>query len=287
MLWSRTRPLTVEIEVAGNPFLLNFIVVVVSSIVLGRTPGFLAVAESSIASMLFFEPVYSFEVTHAIDLFVIEIYAVGATLSVEAFCRPVDSALAERSEASSERIQRKEAARHLADSEAELRLTRTLADSEARFRATFENAAVGIAHTAPDGRWLRVNGAMCRIVGYPVDELLTKTFQGITHPDDLAAEAAQVELMRDGKIGSYHVEKRYLRKDGSIVWARKTVGCVRKGDGSIDYFVNVIEDISAGKAREEQVQFLVREVNHRVKNMLRVCPESSGRIAEFSEHEAD
>jgi PAS domain S-box-containing protein len=128
------------------------------------------------------------------------------------------------------------------------------AEREARFQATFENAAVGIAHVAPDGRWLRVNEALCRIVGYPVDELLTKTFQDITHPDDLAAEVAQVELVREGKIDSYDVDKRYLRKDGTIVWGRKTVGCVRKKDGSIDYFVSVVEDITARKRAEEELR---------------------------------
>jgi PAS domain S-box-containing protein len=115
----------------------------------------------------------------------------------------------------------------------------------------FENAAVGIAHAAPDGRWLRVNEALCRIVGYPVDELVTKTFQDITHPDDLAGEVAQIELMRERKIDSYDMDKRYLRKDGAIVWGRKTVGCVRKSDGSIDYFVVVVEDITARKRAEE------------------------------------
>jgi PAS domain S-box-containing protein len=145
---------------------------------------------------------------------------------------------------------------------------RALADSEARFRAMFENAAVGIAHAAPDGRWLRVNQALCRIVGQPADELLTKTFEDITHPDDLAAEVAQVELARERKIDSYVVDKRYPRRDGTIVWVRKTVGCVRKDDGSIDYFVSVMEDISAQKAYEEQIRLLMRETNHRAKDML-------------------
>jgi PAS domain S-box-containing protein len=145
---------------------------------------------------------------------------------------------------------------------------RALAESEARFRATFENAAVGIAHADPDGRWLRVNEALCRIVGYPVDELLTKTFQDITHPDDLAAEVAQVERMCAGKIDGYAVDKRYIRKDSAVVWGRKTVSHVRKSDGSIDYFVSVVEDISARKAHEEQIHLLMREVNHRAKNML-------------------
>jgi PAS domain S-box-containing protein len=134
------------------------------------------------------------------------------------------------------------------------RYEKAIRDYETRFQATFENAAVGIANVAPDGRWLRVNRALCRIVGYPADELVTKSFQDITHPDDLAADLAQVEHIRDGEINSYEIDKRYLRKDGAIVWVRVTVGCVRKSDGSIDYFVSVVEDISARKHAEEELR---------------------------------
>jgi PAS domain S-box-containing protein len=242
----------------GEPFMLYFIAVVASASVLGRTAGFVAVAESTIASLFLFDPVYSPKVTHAVDLLALEIYATAAALSVEAFCRLVDSALAERSAAIA-------AEARLADSEVQLRSTR---NSEARFRATFDTAAVGVAHLGPDGRWLRVNGALCRILGYPVDELLTKSFQDLTYPDDLAADLVQVELMREGKIDSYNLEKRYLRKDGTIIWARKTVSCVRKGDGSIDYFVGVIEDISARKQAEKEL----RENEERFRSSLLHSP---------------
>jgi PAS domain S-box-containing protein len=131
---------------------------------------------------------------------------------------------------------------------------RALTDSEGRFRATFENAAVGIAHIAPNGRWLRVNEALSRIVGYTADELITKSFQDITHPDDLAADLVELKRMLDGRIDSYSRDKRYLHKDGSIVWGRLTVGGVRKSDGSIDFFVSVVEDISARKQAEQELQ---------------------------------
>src|SRR5258708_3414556 len=97
--------LPVEAAVPGGPFLLYFVGVVLSASVLGRVAGFFAVAESAIASALFFEPVYSFGVTHAVDLLAIEGYAVLAVLSVEALCRFVESALAEKSAAISARIQ--------------------------------------------------------------------------------------------------------------------------------------------------------------------------------------
>jgi PAS domain S-box-containing protein len=136
----------------------------------------------------------------------------------------------------------------------QIRAKRALADSEARFRATFENAAVGIAHLGPDLRWLRANEALCRILGYPLDELVTKSLQDITYPDDLTADLSQVERMLDGTIDSYGMDKRYLRKDGAIVWARLTVSCVRKSDGLIDYFVSVVEDITARKHAEEELR---------------------------------
>ncbi len=143
-----------------------------------------------------------------------------------------------------------------------------LAESEARFRATFENAAVGISHLGPDLRWLRANKALCRIVGWPFNELVTKSLRDISHPDDLVDELAHMDQMRLGKIDSYAMEKRYLRKDGAIVWGRLTISSVRKRDGSLDYFVRVLEDISARKHAEEQVHLLMREANHRLKNML-------------------
>jgi PAS domain S-box-containing protein len=117
---------------------------------------------------------------------------------------------------------------------------------------------------APSG----VNTALCRILGYSADELLTKSFRDVTYPDDLAADLAKFELMREGKIDSYEVEKRDARKDGAIIWVRKTVGCVRKGDASIDYFVSVIEDISARKQAEKEL----RENEERFRSSLLHCP---------------
>jgi PAS domain S-box-containing protein len=150
----------------------------------------------------------------------------------------------------------------------QVEMRHALAESESRATATFENAAVGIAHLSSDLRWLRANETLCRIVGWPINELLTKSLQDINHPDDLEADLAHVQQIRLGEIDNYDVEKRYLRKDGGIVWTRLTVSCVRKSDRSIDYLVIVIQDISARKHAEEQVYFLMREANHRVKNLL-------------------
>src|SRR6266498_2022473 len=126
-----------------------------------------------------------------------------------------------------------------------------LRDSEARFRATFENAAVGIARVAPDGRWLEVNQRLCEIVGYAREELMTKTFGDITHPDDLESDWNQARRLLAGEIENYSMEKRYYHKDGSVVWVNLTVSLARKANGAPDYFVSIIEDISARKRLEE------------------------------------
>ncbi len=137
---------------------------------------------------------------------------------------------------------------------AQVETRRALVDSEARFRATFENAPVGIAHFDPDFAWLMANEALCRILGYRADELVTKSLEEINHPDDLRTCLAHVERMRDRKIDSFGMDKRYRRKDGSMLWIRLTNGCVRKSDGSIDYFVCTFEDISARKHAEEELR---------------------------------
>src|SRR5882672_6287389 len=120
-----------------------------------------------------------------------------------------------------------------------------LRDSEARFRGIFENAAVGIARVAPDGRWLEVNQRLCDIVGYSREELMTKTFGDITHPGDLEQDLRAMRRMSAGELDTYLREKRYYHKNGSVVWVNLTVSLVRRADGSPDYFVSVIEDISA------------------------------------------
>jgi PAS domain S-box-containing protein len=98
-----------------------------------------------------------------------------------------------------------------------------LRESEERFRGTFEQAAVGIAHVGTDGHWLRVNRRLCDIVGYEKEELLGLTFQDLTHPDDLETDLEGARRLLAGEIETYSREKRYFRKDGSIVWIYLTV----------------------------------------------------------------
>jgi PAS domain S-box-containing protein len=136
----------------------------------------------------------------------------------------------------------------------EMRTRAVLKESEERFRATFEQAAVGIAMVGPDGRWLRVNHKLCDILGYLPDEMTGLRFQDITHPDDLEADLASVQRLLAGGIATYSMEKRYVRKDRSLVWANLTVSLVRTPQGQPKYFISVVEDITARKAAEEALR---------------------------------
>jgi PAS domain S-box-containing protein len=134
------------------------------------------------------------------------------------------------------------------------RAERALQESEQQLRSTFEQAAVGIAHNALDGSWLRVNQRLCDIVGYTREELLQKTFQDVTHPDDLEADLEQGRRLVAGEIPTYSMEKRYIRKDGSVVWISLTVSLVREPSGDPGYFIAVIEDITERKRTEEALR---------------------------------
>ncbi|HEX2569309.1 MAG TPA: PAS domain S-box protein [Polyangia bacterium] len=130
------------------------------------------------------------------------------------------------------------------------RADEALRASEERFRGTFDNAAVGIAHVASDGRWLLMNAKLCEITGYSREELLARTFQDITHPDDLRADLEQARRLLARELPMYSLEKRYIRKDGGIVWVHLTISLVRKPSGEPDYFISVIADITARKQAE-------------------------------------
>jgi PAS domain S-box-containing protein len=126
-----------------------------------------------------------------------------------------------------------------------------LRESEERFRAIFEQAAVGVGQVALDGRWLRVNDKLCGITGYDGEELLRKTFQEITHPDDLDKDLEQASRLLAGEIHTYSMEKRYVGKDGFVVWVNLTVSLVRGPSGAPEYFIAVVEDFSGRRRAQE------------------------------------
>ncbi|MBK7261772.1 MAG: PAS domain S-box protein [Rubrivivax sp.] len=143
-----------------------------------------------------------------------------------------------------------------------------LEQSESRFRSTFEQAAVGIAHISTAGHWIDFNERMCQVVGYARHELMMRTFKDITHPDDLDRDLGVMKQMLAGKFANYTLQKRYVHKDGHIVWIYRTVSLVRKADGDPDYFVSVVEDISELKRAEEQLHRLSQAVEQSSESIV-------------------
>lgn len=138
----------------------------------------------------------------------------------------------------------------MADVTERRRTEEALKESEKRFRTTFEAAAVGMAHVALDSRWLRINDVLCEISGYEREELLGMTFLDLTPQEDLEASLDRVRRMLEGNLGSYSIEKRYIRKDGSRVWVDLSVSLASKSSGEPDYFVCVAADITPRKIAE-------------------------------------
>lgn len=132
-------------------------------------------------------------------------------------------------------------------------------------RLAFDEAPVGIAVVGLDGRFLRVNHALCEIVGYTPEELTQLTFQDITHPDDLNTDLAFAQQLARGDIPHYQLEKRYIRKDGSPVAARLSGSVARGPDGAPLYFIAHIEDITERKLAEDRL----RQVQERYELALR------------------
>ena len=126
--------------------------------------------------------------------------------------------------------------------------------SHEAWELAFTNSPIGCAIVGLDGRCLQVNEALCRILGYGASELLSLTFQDITHPDDLDADLALVKALAGGDIPKYRMEKRYLRPDGSHVWANLTVSLVRHQDGTPAYFISQVEDIHERRVADEALR---------------------------------
>jgi len=129
-----------------------------------------------------------------------------------------------------------------------------LQESEKRFRAVFEQAAIGIVKVSPDGGFLNVNQGFCNIVGYSELELKLQNVWGISHPEDVEADVESSERLLAGEILNYSIEKRFIRKDFSFVWANVTVSLVRDGFGEPSYGIAVVEDISDRKQAESALQ---------------------------------
>jgi len=131
------------------------------------------------------------------------------------------------------------------------RMEEALRLGEEQFRGSFESAAIGIGLADPEGQWLRVNPALCGIVGYSEQELLALTVQEVTHPDDLPAAIEMMSKTLAGEIGSFQTEKRFLHKNGQVLWVRLSVSVVRNLAGRPLHFVAQIEDVTPRRRAED------------------------------------
>jgi diguanylate cyclase (GGDEF)-like protein/PAS domain S-box-containing protein len=142
----------------------------------------------------------------------------------------------------------------MVDASAGVRAARALRESEQRFASALEYAPIGMATVSLDGRFMLVNQALCRIVGYEKEELQKLTFQEITYPDDLQDDLDHIQGLLAGTVLSYQMEKRYVRKDGGLVWIRLSVSLVRDEHGQPLYFISQIEDVTERRQAQQRIR---------------------------------
>jgi PAS domain S-box-containing protein len=142
------------------------------------------------------------------------------------------------------------------------RAANKLRDSEALFRAAFSHSAIGVALLSLDGRWLQVNDAVCRILGYSESELLSTTFQTLTHPEDLDANRVLLQRALAGEISHYEMDKRYIHKDGRIIWGQLTAALVRNALNEPLYFVAQVQDVTERREAQIEIERTRRELAH-------------------------
>ncbi|MEO9080056.1 MAG: PAS domain S-box protein, partial [Rhodanobacter sp.] len=143
-----------------------------------------------------------------------------------------------------------------------------LHESEQRFFSAFQHAAIGMALTSPKGRFLRVNAAVCKMLGYTEDELLALGIAEVTHPDDMAADMDLLIQLLAGERENYQLEKRNFHKSGRIVHIQLSVSLVRDEDGAPLYFVSQAQDITQRKTFEDAL--------HRERELAEVTLRSIG-----------
>ena len=137
-------------------------------------------------------------------------------------------------------------------------------ESEERFRRVFETSPLGMALSTPDLRFYSVNPAWVSMTGYPEEELLKMSFTDITHPEHLAGDVEQIRELAEGKIPVYSAEKRYVRRDKSILWGLIRVTAIRDQQGTLRYFAAQIEDITERKRAEDEL----RQSEERYRNVV-------------------
>ena len=151
--------------------------------------------------------------------------------------------------------------------------------SEQRFRAVFDGAATGIGLIDPDGMIVSANAALCEMLGYPADEMVGLTAAAVTHPDDLEEDARLAAELFAGRCGGYHREKRYVRRDGTLVWGALAASLLVGEDGERPLAIGMIEDITERKEVERLKDEFVSVVGHELRTPLTSIRGSLGLLA--------
>jgi len=133
---------------------------------------------------------------------------------------------------------------------------KVILESDDLYRDYFESNLLGMAKTSLEKGWIHVNEKLYKMLGYSREELFKLSWDDLTYPDDLEKDVKQFNLVLDGKIDDYHLQKRFLKKSGDIIYTKLYVKCIRNNDRSVNHFIALIEDISELKRVEEELKFL-------------------------------
>ncbi|HYW71299.1 MAG TPA: diguanylate cyclase [Pyrinomonadaceae bacterium] len=185
-------------------------------------------------------------------------FALAATIPIIAivyftywtYMKNVEGAAAQAEQA---RLHVEELNRHIVEQE---RISKALRETEEHFRNAFDYAAIGMALVSPQGAWLRVNRSLCNLLGYTEPEMLDSNFQAVTHPDDVGNDLANLYRLLQSETPTSQVEKRYVHRDGEVVWALNSVSLVRDADESPAHFIFQIQDITERKRAEAALESL-------------------------------
>ncbi|HSM68851.1 MAG TPA: PAS domain S-box protein, partial [Xanthomonadales bacterium] len=158
---------------------------------------------------------------------------------------------------------------------------RSQMESEGRIRAVFNQAGVGVLRVAPDGRFLELNQRYCKMVGYTEAELLKMTYQEITWPEDQAGDLERIRRLDAGEFRTFSKDKRYIRKDGSLIWGNVAVSVVRDEEGAVAYRIVIVQDISERKRAEQALRASYGELEQRVAERTAELSAANERLQEL------